>query len=454
MSPKTRKLLLVDDDPSMLRVLQHQLEQAGYRVITATDVATARQRYAEQTFDAVVSDLALPDGDGIDLLKFVRSQNAQVVFIIITAYGTIENALEACRKGADDYVTKPFSREQLLFALEKALRMRQLQHENVQLRSELLHQYDFSSIVAHSRVMQDMLKMVARVAETDSTVLILGESGTGKELVARAIHYNSPRKEGPFVVVNCPSIPDALLESELFGHVKGAYTGALRDRKGKFEQAEGGTLFLDEIGDLKPELQAKLLRVLQERVIERVGSEKTVEVDVRIVAATNRDLEALVREGTFREDLYYRLAVFPIRIPPLREHPEDIPHLVSYFLKRNAGGKTFRITPEALDALMAYSWPGNVRELQNVVERASILSDDGIIGRELLPANIVEGMHDRIPHATSEGDSASPRSLEEIEKQAILQALERSHGNQTAAARMLGIPRHVLLYRMKKFGIS
>lgn len=452
MKKSTRKLLLIDDDPSLLRVLEHQLSQAGYEVKTAENLAGAKQSFLEQTFDVVVTDLALPDGSGIDLLKFIRQTNTQVVIIIITAYGTIDNALEACRQGADDYVTKPFSREQLLFALEKALRTRQIEHENVQLRSELLKNYDFSNIVARSQPMQDLLKMVARVAETESTVLILGESGTGKELIARAIHYNSPRKNGPLVVVNCPSIPDNLLESELFGHVKGAYTGATRDRKGKFEQAEGGTIFLDEIGDLKPELQAKLLRVLQERVIERIGGEKTIEVDVRIVAATNQNLEKLVQEGIFREDLYYRLSVFPIRIPPLRERKQDIPHLVKHFLNKLGPERRYQVTPEAMEILMAYDWPGNVRELENVIERASILSEDGVIGPDILPAHVLQGEHsDLRPHIES---SEGLHSLAEIEKEAILRALEKSHGNQTAAAKMLGIPRHVLIYRMKKFGIS
>ncbi len=452
MKREPKQLLLVDDDPSLLRVVEHQLRQAGYEVATAENLAQARERFVEKNYDAVVCDLALPDGSGIDFLKFVRQQSLDVIFIIITAYGTIDNALEACRQGADDYLAKPFGREQLLFTLEKAIRTRQLEFENIQLRSELLKDYDFSSIIARSQPMQDVLKMVARVVETEATVLILGESGTGKELIARAIHYNSSRKNGPLVVVNCPSIPDNLLESELFGHVKGAFTGATRDRRGKFEQANGGTIFLDEIGDLKPELQAKLLRVLQERVIERVGGDRPIEVDVRILAATNRDLEKLVHDGVFREDLYYRLSVFPIRIPPLRERKEDIPHLAQFFLQKFGGGKRMRITPEAMDALMAYDWPGNVRELENVMERATILADDGVIRPDVLPAHVIHG-HKNPPSASGDGDDAV-HSLAEIEKEAIMNALNKCHGNQTAAAKMLGIPRHVLIYRMKKLGIS
>ncbi len=452
MKKEPKQLLLVDDDPSLLRVLEHQLSQAGYSVTTAENLQRARQRFVEKSFDAVVCDLALPDGSGIDFLKFVRQQSLDVIFIIITAYGTIDNALEACRQGADDYVAKPFGREQLLFTLEKALRTRQLETENIQLRSELLKNYDFSAIIARSQPMQEVLKMVARVVETEATVLILGESGTGKELIARAIHYNSGRKNGPLVVVNCPSIPDNLLESELFGHVKGAFTGATRDRRGKFEQANGGTIFLDEIGDLKPELQAKLLRVLQERVIERVGGDRPIEVDVRILAATNRNLEKLVQEGVFREDLYYRLSVFPIRIPPLRERREDIPHLAQYFLNKFGSSKRMRISPEAMDALMAYDWPGNVRELENVMERATILADGGVIGLDVLPAHVVHGR--KAEPGASDGGTGDVHSLAEIEKEAILNALNKCHGNQTAAAKMLGIPRHVLIYRMKKLGIS
>ncbi len=447
---KNRTILLVDDDPSLLRVLQHQLEQADYQVTPAQDVASARSRFEKGAFDLVVSDLSLPDGSGIDLLKSVREQDSKTGFVIITAYGTVENALEACRIGADDYLTKPFSREQLLFTIEKVIRLRNIQAENVELRSELLKNFNFSEIIARSKEMQDVLKMVAKVAVTESTALILGESGTGKELIARAIHFNSPRNQKPFITVNCPSIPDHLIESELFGHVKGAFTGALRDHKGKFELAEGGTLFLDEIGDLKQELQAKLLRVLQQREIERVGGERSIPVDVRIIAATNRNLEELVREGKFREDLYYRLSVFPINLPPLRQRKQDIPHLVRHFLQQSEIGKTLRLQPEALEALLQYDWPGNIRELENVVERAVILAENNTITPDILPMFTAK----KEELSTKTIALADPGSLMELEKSVIAATLEKYGGNQTAAARALQIPRHVLIYRMKKFGIS
>ena len=452
MQKEKRTLLLVDDDPSLLRVLEHQLSQAGFEVQAVDSVKTAQQQLDARQFDVVVSDLSLPDGSGLDLLQSVRQMGPSTVFVIITAYGTVENALEACRQGADDYVTKPFSREQLMFTIEKALRTRMLEKENVHLRSELIKGYDFSNIVARSPAMHDVLKLVGRVAETESTVLILGESGTGKELIARALHYNSPRKRGPLITVNCPSIPDNLLESELFGHVRGAYTGATRDRKGKFELAEGGTIFLDEIGDLKPELQAKLLRVLQERQIERIGAEKQIKVDVRIVAATNRNLFELVQQGAFREDLYYRLAVFPIQLPPLRKRRKDIPHLVQHFLKKLAPEQTVRVTPEAMDLLQAYDWPGNVRELENAIERAFILADNQVIDAPVLPASITAPPQRSVIHGGADG--GDPETLMQIETQAILNALQKANGNQTAAAKLLGIPRHVLIYRMKKLSIG
>ncbi|MFQ5631623.1 MAG: sigma-54-dependent transcriptional regulator [bacterium] len=449
---QVKKVLLVDDDPSLLRVLEHQLTQAGFQVVTATDVAGGTTAIETNSFDLVLSDLSMPDGTGLDLLSTVRQLQENVGFIIITAYGTVENALEACRKGADDYLTKPFSREQLLFTIEKTLRMRSIVSENVHLHSELLKKFDFSKITSQSQPMQDVLKLVAKVAGTESTALILGESGTGKELIAQAIHYNSPRRKKAFITVNCPSIPDHLIESELFGHVKGAFTGAMRDHKGKFELAEGGTLFLDEIGDLKHELQAKLLRVLQQREIERVGGEKPIKVDVRIIAATNRKLEKLVRENTFREDLYYRLSVFPHVLPPLRTRKQDIPYLVRHFLKKFALGRNLRIHPDALDLLLHYDWPGNVRELENVIERAAILAENDLIAPENLPKLRPEVEISYIPYQPAkQGDT---ESLIEMEKKAIITALEKYKGNQTATAKALEIPRHVLIYRMKKFGLS
>ena len=432
------RILLIDDDLNLSKVLSYQLQKGGDEVVVANSGQEGLQQFAAREFDIVITDIQMPDLNGIQVLQEIRRRNRQVVVIIITAHGTIDN----------DYLTKPFGKEQLRFVIEKALKLRQLQQENSQLRQELVRKHRFDNMVAHSAKMEAVLQMAGQVAASDATVLILGESGTGKELVARAIHYNSPRKDKPLVTVNCPSIPDNLLESELFGHVRGAFTGAIKDRKGKFEIANGGTIFLDEIGDLRSDVQAKLLRVLQEHEIERLGGSGTIKIDVRVIAATNKNLEEMVREGTFREDLYYRLSVVPIHIPPLRERKEEIPYLVDFFISRYAGDRRFRVTPEALAALQAYDWPGNVRELENVIERAVVLATDETITPESLPPSF------RSQTAAKQAGDANPASLPEIEKQAILTALEKSGGNRSKAARMLQIPRHVLLYRLKKYGID
>lgn len=447
-----KRILLIDDDINLCKVIGYQLQKSGFDVTSANSGKEALAYFHKKEFDIVITDIQMPDISGIQVLKKIRRHNRQVIIIIITAHGSIDNALEACQLGADDYLTKPFSKEQLLFAIEKAVRLRELQQENTQLRQELVGKYRFDNMVARSSKMEDTLRMAGQVAASDATVLILGESGTGKELIARAIHYNSPRKDKPLVTVNCPSIPDNLLESELFGHVKGAFTGAIKDRKGKFELADGGTIFLDEIGDLREDVQAKLLRVLQEHEIERLGDSNTIKVDVRIIAATNKHLEKLVQEGEFREDLYYRLSVVPITIPPLRERKEETPYLVDFFLTRYAGDRKFVIEPEVYSALQEYGWPGNVRELENVIERAVVLAADNRITLESLPAHF---------QATGKKETGDPLklpqgdfSLEEIEKKAILEALERAAGNRSQAARLLKIPRHVLLYRLKKFGLE
>ncbi len=436
-------LLLVDDDESLLEVLAHQLSDLGYDVRTAKTGEEALASFRRAPAEILITDVMLPDLDGITLLGKIKRIAPETIVVVITAYGDVHDAIKACQLGADDYLTKPFSKEQLRFALAKAERLHKLERENVELRTELSQRFQFENVVARSSAMESVLKVAQKVAQSDATVLIEGESGTGKEVLARAIHQASPRRKGPFVAVNCPSIPENLLESELFGHVRGAFTGALRDKPGKFELAKGGTVFLDEIGDLKLDLQAKLLRVLQEREIERIGDTKPRPIDVRIIAATHRDLRQLVQEGRFREDLYYRLSVVPLVIPPLRERKEDIPYLVDHFLAKY-GGKQFRVTKQAMRVLLDYDWPGNVRELENAVHRAIVLTSGNVIDVDALPPHLLSS-----PSAVEE----KPVSLEAIERAAILAALEKHNWNKTRAAEELRVPRHVLLYRMKKYDI-
>lgn len=444
--------LLIDDDINLGKVVGYQLKQHGYDVDTATNGQDGLKLFRRDDYDIIICDIQMPDISGIDVLKAVRKVNDQVIFLIITAYGSVENALEACRLGADDYMTKPFGKEQLLFTIEKAVRFRTLQRENKDLRNQLSGKFKFKNMVANSGRMQDVLRMTQRVANSNASVLILGESGTGKELIARAVHHNSPRKDKPLITINCPSIPDNLLESELFGHVKGSFTGAIKDRMGKFEQANGGSIFLDEIGDLREDLQAKLLRVLQEHEIERIGGSKPIPVDVRILAATNQNLQQLVKEKRFREDLYYRLSVVPIAIPALRERVEDIPFLVDFFLDRYSAGRSFKISPEVISVLQKYHWPGNVRELENVIERmVTLASGDRITTRDLPDYILLEG-HD--PSAFEIKIPDEGIALDAIERMVIQEVLVRAKGNQSQAARMLQIPRHVLLYRLKKLGME
>jgi DNA-binding NtrC family response regulator len=449
------KLLLIDDDINLCRVLSHQLKKKGYQVTIANAGREGLDKFKADDFEIVITDIQMPDISGIEVLERIRKTNQQAVIIIITAYGSVENAIEACRMGADDYITKPFSQEQLHFVIEKAVRLRKLQGENIRLRRELKDRYDFGNMVAESPAMKALLETAKKVSDSDATVLIRGESGTGKELLARAIHFNSPRRDKPLITVNCPSIPDNLMESELFGHVKGAFTGAVRDRKGKFEMADGGTIFLDEIGDLKLDVQAKLLRVLQEQEIERLGESKTIKVDVRVIAATNKDLAKMMKEDLFREDLFYRLEVVPLNIQPLRNRKEDIPYLIDYFIQRMRPGEEIEIENEVYDKLKAYNWPGNVRELENTIERMLVLSENSRITADNLPPHIkarqpVFGEEEEQDNAASDADL----TLEEVERQAILRAIHKSNGNQSKAAKLLGIPRHVLLYRMKKYGVT
>ncbi len=443
MNKKT-KLLFIDDDQSLTTVVSHQLQTMNYNVRVANSGSEGLETFSEWLPDIVLLDLQMPDMHGLEVLQQIRAMNSDVPVIIGTAYGTVENAVEACRKGADDYLTKPYAKEQLRFTIEKAIRLKTLEQENVRLQTELEGKYQFGNILTKNKKMRDLLDMAGRAAQSDASVLITGESGTGKELVAKAIHLNSPRKEKPFIAVNCPSIPETLIESELFGHEKGAFTGAVSAKPGKFELASGGTILLDEIGDLKLDLQAKLLRVLQEHEVERVGSTKAISVDVRIIAATNQNLGDLVAAGEFRQDLFYRLNVIPVHLPPLRERMEDIPLLVEHFVKKHATDDK-KIEPEFFAELMKHNWPGNVRELENMVQRAVVLCTKDRLNADCL---IHESSHDMQAPAQTTTTQA------DAERKAIIDALKKTNGNKSQAAVFLNIPRHVLLYRIKKLDIK
>jgi two-component system NtrC family response regulator len=449
------RVLVVDDDASLRRVLEYNLAREGYAVLTADSGERALALLETERVDLVITDIKMPGMDGMDLLRRVRQASPETQVIVITAFGTIEMAVEAMKAGAFEYVTKPFKRDELSLAVRKALRLKSLESENARLKREVGRKYGFENIVGDSPALQQVFRLIEKVADSDAPVLITGESGTGKELVAKAIHYRSARADRPFVAVNCAAIPRELLESELFGHRRGAFTGAVRDKKGRFEEAGGGTLLLDEIAELPLELQPKLLRALQEREIAPVGGTGVVRLEARVIAATNRDLEGEVAQGRFRSDLYYRLAVVPLRLPALRERPGDIPLLVAHFLRTLGGGRKVQVAPEAMEALQRHPWRGNVRELENTVERLLVLGESDLIRLADLP----EGL--RAPRAG--GGPGGPGfsfvfpeegiSLEEAEKALVLEALRRSGWNQSRAAQLLRVPRHLLLYRMEKYGL-
>ena len=443
----SKSVLLIDDDSSLRRVMEFTLVQAGWQVLLAADGEEGMALFRRERPPVVVTDIQMPGISGFDVLNKVRELETQTAVVVITAFGTVDKAVAAMKQGAFDFLTKPFSRDELRLTLERAWAFLDLQRENRRLRTALTTREDFGHVVGISDAMQTVFNRVRRVAASEATVLIEGESGTGKELIARAIHQASDRREEPFVAVNCAAIPSELLESELFGHLKGSFTGAIRDRSGKFAQADGGTLFLDEVGEMPAEMQPKLLRALQEREIEPVGG-TVKKVDVRVVAATNRDLEQAISEGEFREDLYYRLAVVPLRLPALRERREDIPLLIRHFAGKYGGGE---FSSEALETLSRYAWPGNVRELENAVQQSLILRSGEVVEVADLPAKIVGGN-------TLTGNSVlnlpdDGYSLEDLEKEAVLEALRRCGGNQTKAAAFLRIPRHTLIYRMEKYAI-
>ncbi|MGH9621207.1 MAG: sigma-54-dependent transcriptional regulator [Bryobacteraceae bacterium] len=450
----TPRILVVDDDESLRRVTQVQLEQAGFQTQTAADGSEALAALQKAPVQLVITDLKMPGMSGLELLRRIRAEYPEVVVVVITAYGTVESAVEAMRAGAYDYITKPVHPEELELVAKRALQHLQLLEENRALRSSLDAKYGFESIIGRSRSLLYVLDMAARAAQTDATVVIHGETGTGKELLAKAVHFNSRRREKPFVTINCGAIPKDLLESELFGHVKGSFTGAVAHRTGKVETADGGTLFLDEIGEMPLELQVKLLRLIQQGEIEKVGAPSSSTVDVRAIAATHRNLEAMIEDGTFREDLYYRLSVIPLELPPLRERLDDIPELVQHFFakaKRKHGREDLVLPISLLPYFSNYRWPGNIRELENIVERLVVLTPGNEIAVSHLPAFL------RKEHASVDELNLDlpPQgiSLEAIEKELILKALARFKWNQTHAAKYLDISRKALIYRMEKHGI-
>src|SRR6202046_4482414 len=446
-------ILIVEDEAKMRRLLELNLGEDGFTTFSAGEAESGLKLLQENAIDLVLTDLKLPGMDGLEFLQAVKRQNAALPVIVMTAFGTVETAVEAMKAGASDYVLKPFSLTEMRMVIHKELDVRDLREENRSLREALGKRYAHPNVVARSPKMQEVLATVEGVAPTNATVLLGGESGVGKDLIARAIHEKSRRATGPFLKINSTAIPENLLESELFGFEKGAFTGAVASKPGKFELADKGTLFLDEIGDVPPVTQVKLLRVLQEREFERLGGTRTVKVDVRLIAATNKDLRQALEQGTFREDLYYRLNVVPIDIAPLRERKEDIPDLVNLFVSGFTGesGKPVEgITPEAMKILVNYHWPGNVRELQNIVERACALAKGSVLG--------APGRHlDTRPAKTANGTSTflpDGMTLEQWEDEMVQEALRRANGNKSQAARLLGLSRNALRYRLSKIGIT
>lgn len=444
---KTR-ILLVEDEERLRHVTGLHLKASGFEVDHAANAEDAMHRASAA--DVIVTDLKLPGMTGLELLEALRRQNSTTPVIVVTAYGSVENAVEAIKAGAADYLPKPYSLDHLTTVVHKALELRALRDENRSLKEELGRRYDLGNVIGRSPAMQEVFATVMRVAPTRATVLLAGESGVGKDLIARAIHFHSPRKDKPFVKINCTALPENLMESELFGYEKGAFTGAQTSKPGKFEHADAGTVFLDEIGDVPPAIQVKLLRVLQEREIERLGSNKTRQIDVRVLAATNVDLRQALENGTFREDLYYRLNVLPINIPPLRDRKEDIEFLAEHFAAKvcwEMGLERCTFTEAAVAKLLAYSWPGNVRELENVIERSIVLRDGGA-----LDANDIR--LDASPRKGTETFLPQGMNLDDYEKSIIREAIRRADGNKSQAARLLGITRNALRYRLSQMGME
>ena len=450
-------ILIVDDEKNYLLVLEALLSAEGYETMAAQSGNEALRLIDESDLDLILTDMKMPGLSGMDLLVEAKRRKPEVPVIMMTAYGTIEMAVEAMKKQAYDYITKPFQNEELKLTIKKALENYRLVKENRRLSEALSERHRYRNIIGKSRLMLQIYDLIDKVAQSKASVLITGPSGTGKELIAKAIHYEGPRKERPFISVNCGALTETLLESELFGHEKGAFTGAVALKKGRFELADGGTLFLDEVGEMSPPLQVKLLRVLQEMEFERVGGTKTIKVDVRVLSASNRNLKEDVASGLFREDLYYRLNVMQIDVPPLRERMEDLRLLVDHFIEKYAkdsGKKGIQLSQEAWKALYSYDWPGNIRELENVIERAVVLTSGGIIEFADLPPEISAKKEELdvgkfVPH-----NAKLQETLDHIEEKMIRRALEYSGNVQAQAADMLGISRHLMHYKMKKYGIT
>ena len=456
-------ILVVDDEESMRQFLEIALSKAGHRITVAESGRRAIELVDKQAFDLVISDIKMPDMSGVEVLRHVTDTDPRIPVVMITAYASAETAVEALRLGAYDYLTKPFNLEELKVNIENALEKRRLTEEVRHLRRELKHKHGLKNLLGNSSVMLKLFEEISSVANTNSTILLTGESGTGKELAARAIHSGSSRASNSFVSINCGAVPESLLESELFGHLKGSFTSATTNHKGLFEYADGGTVFLDEIGEMSPSMQVKLLRVLQEKRIRRIGSTEEIKIDVRIIAATNMNLEEGIRNKTFREDLYYRLSVIPIQLPPLRERLDDIPLLVSHFVdkaRRSAGKNVSKISEEALRLLSCYAWPGNVRELENVIERAVALEPTNVICPERLPEKIQmldakEAVSEDVESLTAfpnEGVDFNAR-VKNVEKRLLVSAMEHSGGVQTKAAKLLRLNLRSFRYLLEKFNL-
>ena len=450
------KILVVDDEAKMRRVLQMMLEENGCQVDLAEGAEKALSRMKEVTFSLIITDMKMPGMSGLQLLKEIKKLDEGIPVVVMTAYGTIPTAIEAMKAGAHDYVLKPFDMEEMKTVVEKALEREKLLRRSQYLQEELEAKYQFDNIVGESSKMKEVFRLISQVAPTKSTVLVSGESGTGKELIARSVHHRSPREDQPFVVVNCAALPENLLESELFGHLKGAFTGAHRDRRGRFTLADGGSIFLDEIGAMSPGLQAKILRVLQEKEFEPVGGTRSIQVDVRIIAATNQDLKMAVEEGSFREDLYYRLNVVPIHLPPLRERKEDIPLLAYHFLRRYSQELTkgvSEISPEALGLMLEYDWPGNIRELENAIERAMVLSKGNTLSVETLPL-VSSSQEAEVGDENISYQEAKKAVLESFERRFFTRILKEAGGNVSQAARQAQIDRKNLYQKMKELRLN